>query len=141
MLPPISSGVPDEPELPRLTVAGASTARFSVLVLSFWFVSVTSLAFTVTTWLFVPVIVYSAFLVAPEQVTLVLGQLKLPPLVMPTTAPVHVPAPDRTMVPRSRSRTQVRVSGFTTRAVAVACLSGLTGVPVAAAAAGVAVTA
>src|SRR5262249_31573675 len=78
-----------------------------------------------TTWLLVPVILYCAVWVAPEQVVLLLEQLNTPARVIPTLAPDQLPAPS-TIVPRSRLRTQASVSGFTTRAVAVAFWLGPT---------------
>src|SRR6185369_1399636 len=97
----------------------------SVETRSFWLVRVTLGALIVTSWLFVPVILYCAVCVAPEQVVFELAQLNTPARLIPTLAFVHEPEP-RTTVPRSRLRTQFRVSGFTMRAVPVAFWLGPT---------------
>src|SRR6476620_2969864 len=79
-----------------------------------------------TRWFLVPVTLYCACLVAPEQVTLELPQVNTPALVMPMLVAAQMPVPDRTIVPRSRSWIQVRVSGLTIFAVPVAFWFGPT---------------
>src|SRR4029079_4521135 len=129
--PPRPKVSPELPELPRSTNPGLSTVSSSVLVLSAWLVRVTFGAVMNTRWLLVPVTLYCAALVAPEQVTLVLPQVKTPALVMPTLVAAQVPVPS-TIVPRSRSCTQVSVNGLTILALALAFWFGPTasaGVP------------
>src|SRR4051812_854728 len=65
-----------------------------------------------TARLLVPLTLYLAALVAPEHARLGLVQVNTPAREMVTVAPDHVPGAG-TIVPRSRSCSQVRISGFT----------------------------
>src|SRR6476646_11312211 len=106
-----------------VTLPGLSTTRVSDLVGSFWLTSVTLGALIRTTWLLVPVTLYFATWVAPVQVMLALVQLNTPALLIAMVAPDQAPGPS-TIVPRSRSWTHLRVSGFTTVALTVATVPG-----------------
>src|SRR4029078_8185829 len=111
--------VPGGPEFVRVTLVGASTTRVRRWPWSLRLLRVTLGAVMCTTLFLLALTLYCATLVTPEQVTLALVQVKVPVREMPTVAPVQVPGPSTTD-PRSRSCSQVKISGFTTLALTAA---------------------
>ena len=88
------------------------------MVASLWLTMVTLGELMKTVRLLVPLTLYIAAWVTPVHVRFGLVQLNTPTREMATVAPDQVPGPSTTE-PRSRSWSQVRISGLTTLACTV----------------------